>query len=135
MRLLLDTHVFLNIVDGSGDIHDAVRTATNEADQIFLSTASAWEIGIKYSKGKINLTGTPASYVQEMMRELRLAPLDITQLHAFRAASLPDIHRDPFDRMLVAQALCERLTLVTADRMIIKYDASVLNAITGKRRD
>ena len=107
---------------------DALLIAALEssATSKFLSAASAWEIAIKYAVGSLPLPEPPADYVPERMRLNQVKPLPITPAHALAVATLPPHHRDPFDRILVAQARIEGLTLVTADRTLELYDAEVL---------
>jgi PIN domain nuclease of toxin-antitoxin system len=92
---------------------------------LFLSTASAWEIAIKVAAGKLRLPQPPAALVAKWMSEDRVAALPILLAHALRAGELPPHHRDPFDRLLIAQAQIEGLTLLTADRELAQYDVLV----------
>jgi len=124
LRLLLDTHVF---IWWSGDEQiapqaaDAIRSATNE---ILISAASIWEAEIKAAAGRLRLE---ANLAQETT-DHGLSPLDITFEHAVQAARLPRHHGDPFDRMLVAQAQLEGLTLVTRDPAFLPYRIPLLAA-------
>lgn len=124
MNLLLDTHVVLWWRAGGARIARAVRDEIATADTVFVSVASAWEIALKQSLGKVKL---PESFARGVDRS-GFARLTVTFEHAERAATLPVHHRDPFDRMLVAQAVAEGLRLVTADAILAKYDADVLLA-------
>jgi PIN domain nuclease of toxin-antitoxin system len=90
-----------------------------------LSVASAWEIAIKFAAGKLRLPQAPDGLVAQWMAEDRVAPLPILLTHALRAGELPPHHRDPFDRLLIAQAQIEGLTLLTADRELAQYDVAV----------
>jgi PIN domain nuclease of toxin-antitoxin system len=125
LKLLLDTHVWLWAMVSPERLNQATRTAiadpTNEA---WLSVASAWETAIKRALGKLALD--PALLVDVSIQQLRIQVLPIALDHALEAASLPAHHRDPFDRMLVAQARLEGLTLVTADHLLQKYDQGVM---------
>lgn len=121
MRLLLDTHVALWwLADDSGLPLD-VREHLDSDPEVYLSAASVWEIAIKQMSGKIQ----PAD-VAERVLSSGFRPLPITPDHAVAAGRLPAIHNDPFDRMLIAQALVEDLTLVTRDAMIQKYEIALL---------
>lgn len=121
MRLLLDTHVFLwwrtNRVMRA-DAMDAIRSA----DAVFVSAASAWEVAIKSAAGRLRLDAAFADGVEASGFE----PLPIDFQHAAAAAELLPHHRDPFDRMLVAQARVERLTLVTQDRQLEPYGGAII---------
>ena len=120
--LLLDTHVFLWWRAASPQIPTAVRDAIAEADAVFVSAASAWEAAIKQALGRLRLPDRFAAGVEES----GFQQLAVTFDHAERAGVLAPHHHDPFDRMLVAQALEEGLTLVTHDRRIEAYDADIL---------
>jgi len=121
-NLLLDTHVFLWWRAASPQVPDAVRDAIAHADAVFVSAASAWEAAIKQALGRLRLPGRFAAGVEESGFE----QLAVTFDHAERAGALPLHHGDPFDRMLIAQALEERLTLVTHDKRFEPYGAAVL---------
>jgi PIN domain nuclease of toxin-antitoxin system len=97
-------------------------------NELFLSAASAWEIAIKFSIGRLLLPGDPAELVPVWLAKSRTSSLPIEQRHALRVATLPPHHRDPFDRLLVSQAQLERLTLLTADQQLASYDVELLMA-------
>ena len=121
MRVLLDTHVFIWWRAGRPmrpEAMEAIRTA----DDVFVSAASAWEVAIKSAAGKIRL-GAPFS---DGVAQSGFVPLPINLAHAAAAGELPPHHRDPFDRMLVAQAQLERLTLVSSDRQLEPYGTSII---------
>ncbi len=123
-RLLLDSHVFVWAKLEPGKLSDAARAAVFDPDNsVFVSVASAWELWIKHAKKPISpvLDGGPAAFLSAAS-ESDIALLDITLGHAAVAADLPLWHRDPFDRMLIAQAIVEQLTLVTADPVIVRYE-------------
>ncbi|HEX3345000.1 MAG TPA: type II toxin-antitoxin system VapC family toxin [Polyangiaceae bacterium] len=124
MNLLLDTHVVLWWRGDAERIAPAVREAIASADTVFVSVASAWEIAIKQALGRVRLPETFATGVDRS----GFARLTITFEHAAAAARLPRHHADPFDRMLIAQAMAEGLRLVSADRAIARYGADVLPA-------
>ena len=125
MRLLLDTHVLLWwLADETDRIGAVAADEIRHADEVFVSVASVWEIEIKRVSGKLesgdDLAGT--------LRTSGFDVIDIRIDHATLAARLPQHHRDPFDRMLIAQAQAEGLTLVTADKLIPLYDVAIMHA-------
>jgi PIN domain nuclease of toxin-antitoxin system len=130
MKLLLDTHVVLWSVLQPEEISDAAMTAMSELDNdVYISAVSAFEISTKYSVGKLKLPAPPKLWLMpEVDRIGELAWLAVTERHALRAGNLPLHHRDPFDRLLIAQALDEDMTLVTRDRHLGGYSVSILAA-------
>jgi PIN domain nuclease of toxin-antitoxin system len=121
-RLLLDTHVFLWWRGEPSRLSPEVRSSIATADLVFVSVATAWEAAIKASLGRLELPDTVEAGVLASGFEKLL----ITFSHTEHAARLPLHHRDPFDRMLVAQAQAEGLTLVTHDRLLEPYDVEIL---------
>ncbi len=121
-RLLLDTHVFLRWRMDDARLSPSAREAIADAELVFVSAASAWEIAIKAQLGRLDLDADFAAGVSDSGFER----LMIGFAHAGEAGGLPDHHRDPIDRMLVAQARVERLTLVTHDRQLKSYDVPLL---------
>ncbi|HZG37949.1 MAG TPA: type II toxin-antitoxin system VapC family toxin [Nodosilinea sp.] len=103
-----------------------IETIANEANEVWFSVASVWEMGIKVSIGKLPLPEPLDRYVSTRMTQLGARSLEITAAHALRVAALPLHHRDPFDRMLIAQAQVENMTLVSADSMFNQYEISLL---------
>ena len=97
-------------------------------NDLHLSAASAWEIAIKYGLGKLSLQGRPADLIPELMSQTAVAALPVLHSHALRVADLPMHHRDPFDRLLVAQAQLEGLPILTADPQLEPYDVEILRA-------
>ncbi len=128
MRLLLDTHVFLWYITADARLPAALRDAIqNPANAVFLSVASIWEAVIKYGLGKLPLPAPPQEYLPRQ-RELHLiASLPIEEGALAHLAKLPPLHRDPFDRILVAQALQHDLTLVTIDDAVKAYPVKRLS--------
>ena len=128
MRALLDTHAFLWWV--TDDIHLSSRGAraiiADGGNELFLSAASGWEMAIKAGLGKLHLPDNPASFVFEQLRINAIEPLAIQMTHALRVYSLPKHHRDPFDRILVAQAQVERMPIITADPQVAQYNVEIL---------
>ncbi len=127
MRFLLDTHIWLWMQVSPERISAPVLDQLGEQENaVFLSAASSWEIAIKWALGKLPLAQAPAEYVPRCLERQGVVGLPIQHRHALHTASLPPHHRDPFDRLLVAQAQLERLTLVTADEKLAAYDGIAL---------
>jgi PIN domain nuclease of toxin-antitoxin system len=124
MNLLLDTHVILWWLTDDPTLSNEIKERIDHEPDVHLSPATIWEVTIKQAIGKLK---DPAD-LPERIRASGLREIAITSEHALVAGRLPLVHRDPFDRMLVAQALCEDLVLVTRDRDIANYDVSVLAA-------
>jgi PIN domain nuclease of toxin-antitoxin system len=122
VRLLLDTHVFLWWRANDRRLAAAVRAAVAEADLVFVSAATAWEAAIKASLGRLRYPDT----IEAGVEASGFDKLPISLAHAERAARLPPHHADPFDRMLIAQAQSEDLTLVTRDRSLAAYEVKLL---------
>lgn len=123
MRLLLDTHVLIWWDEGARLARKAMD-AIRDADQVYVSAASGWEIAIKASLGRL----TTSRSVVDAVAESGFEELPVRLAHAERLLELPWHHRDPFDRLLIAQALAERLTLVTRDRVFGRYEVKTLRA-------
>ena len=122
MRLLLDTHALLWWVDGGGKLSATQRRAIGRAgNQVFVSVASAWEMAIKASLGKLQLASPVGDYIARHLVANRFQLLNITLEHAARVEALPYHHRDPFDRLLVAQAKEENLTVISKDPLFARY--------------
>jgi PIN domain nuclease of toxin-antitoxin system len=120
-QFLFDTHILIWLNSGDSRITKAVLARLRDADSVMYSAASAWEIAIKQSAGKLQ----PAQPLSAYARKAGITELPVTTRHAEIAGKLPLHHRDPFDRMLVAQAIAEELTLVTADRRLKDYDVPI----------
>ncbi|WP_433080356.1 type II toxin-antitoxin system VapC family toxin [Dactylosporangium sp. CA-052675] len=121
MSLLLDTHVVLWWLANDPTLPDDVKDQLDHEPDVYLSSATVWEVTIKQALGKLQPADLP-----ERVRDAGFRPLPITAEHAIVAGRLPLLHRDPFDRMLIAQAQVEGLTLATRDPEIQKYDVSIL---------
>lgn len=106
----------------------ARRILTDERNELLLSAATPWEIAIKVAIGKLRLPCSVEEFVSTRVVATRVTPLPITQLHAIESAGLPPHHRDPFDRVLVAQARLERAPLMSSDDVFHAYDVEVLRA-------
>src|SRR5436853_5941258 len=116
MRLLLDTHVFLWYISADPQLPVAFRDAIRDpANEVYLSVASVWEAVIKYALGKLPLPEAPAGFLPRQREAHRIASLAVEEGALAHLANLPPLHRDPFDRILIAQALHQGLTLVTVD--------------------
>ncbi|GAA0442039.1 twitching motility protein PilT [Actinoplanes capillaceus] len=122
MSLLLDTHVVLWWLTDDPALAAEIKERLDHEPDVYISPATIWEVAIKQSLGKL---GMPAD-LAECIRDSGFRHLNITIEHSIVAGRLPLIHRDPFDRMLIAQAQAEHLTLVTRDVHIQRYDVSVL---------
>ncbi|MFA5884134.1 MAG: type II toxin-antitoxin system VapC family toxin [Acidimicrobiia bacterium] len=129
MRALLDTSVFIRMAD-SPDVlaRAALELIEDEAVELLLSSASAWEIAIKSSIGKLVLPESPERFVPERMGSMFVDPLPIAHVHALAVASLPPHHRDPFDRLLVAQARVERIPIISSDPVFARYEVELVRA-------
>lgn len=123
MNLLLDTHVVLWWLTDDPTLAAEIKDRIDHDPDVYLSAATIWEVAIKQSLGKLGPPDIP-----ERLRDSDLRHLTINAEHCIAAGRLPLHHRDPFDRMLVAQAQTENLTLVTRDAEIMKYDVSILAA-------
>lgn len=123
MRLLLDTHIFLWAVAGSAHLRPPTRHLLESADEVYVSAASIWEVAIKARLGKID---ADPRELTEAIASSGFLELPIKAEHAAGVAQLELYHNDPFDRLLVAQAMVEPLKLVTADSVLAKYSDVVV---------
>ena len=127
MKFLLDTSVFLWALDADFRLNArAKEILTAPSDELFLSAVTVWEIAIKFALGSLPLPKAPSEYISVAVRTWGLRTLDITHEHALRAGELPQHHRDPFDRMLIAQAVAEEMTVLTADRAFRPYKVEMI---------
>lgn len=128
MKLLLDTQCWLWwFAQPERLSEETIAHIADEANELWFSVASIWEMGIKVVIGKLPLPEPLDSYISSRMGQLGARSLEITASHALQAAALPLHHRDPFDRMLIAQAQLEDMTIVSADAMFRQYsDVSIL---------
>jgi len=127
VRILLDTHVFLWMHAASSRLGDLAALVTNPKHDLFLSAASSWEIAIKSNIGKLRLPEGASDYVQSRMADDGVNGLPIEHVHALFVDRLPLHHRDPFDRLLVAQAELEELILATADPIFASYTDRIIS--------
>ncbi len=126
MRVLVDSHVALWWLDEHPSLGPRCRSVIENSDELFYSVVTPWELGIRRALGKLSI---PDGLVDALVAA-GLSPLTIASAHAELAPALPLHHRDPFDRMLVAQAKLESLVLVTADRSMAPYDVELFDART-----
>lgn len=127
MRLLLDTHVFLWYISGDARLSAAWQALLRDpANTVYLSVVSVWEAGIKYHLGKLPLPAPPETYLPEQRQRHAIASLPLEEADLLPLQTLPTLHRDPFDRALVCQAIARGLTLVTVDAAVRTYPVSVL---------
>jgi PIN domain nuclease of toxin-antitoxin system len=126
-RLLLDTDVFLWWVDDAPNLTVPARQAiADTGNECLVSIASCWEMAIKSSLGKLRLARPVERFVSEQLAANAFSLLNIELRHTAKIEKLPFLHRDPFDRLLIAQALTEKLTMVTADRVFADYGIKLL---------
>ena len=127
MRLLLDTCTFLWLISGSPKLSEPAEDTIRDPDnEVFLSVVSVWEIGVKNALGRLPLPAPPEQFVPEMRESHLLTSLPLDEESAVQLGRLPDLHKDPFDRMLVCQALQHNLVLATPDGLITQYSARCL---------
>ncbi len=127
MRVLLDTHSFLWLVTDDDRLSELARSVfLNSDNTLFVSAVTGFEVSVKFSLGKLKLAEPPREFVRNRLRNNALTPLPVTLSHTYRLASLPFHHRDPFDRLLISQALEEDIAILSADAMLSKYGAERL---------
>jgi PIN domain nuclease of toxin-antitoxin system len=127
VRLLLDTCTFLWIVAGARELSARARAAFVDPDhEILLSSVSVWEIAVKHALGKLPLAAPVHDFVPAERSRHGIVPLALDEEAVLHLGRLPDLHRDPFDRMLVCQAICHGMTLLTPDPLISRYPARTL---------
>ena len=127
MKLLLDTCTFLWTIEGGAALSvDAREALRDPANDVFLSAVSAWEIAVKHALGKLPLPDPPSRYVPKQRASRGIAPLPLDEDAALHLSLLPELHRDPFDRMLICQALAAGMLIVTPDPEIARYPVRTL---------
>jgi len=127
VKYLLDTSVFLWSAGAPERLnHRATALLSSGTSELYLSAASVWEIAIKFALGSLSLPEPPRQFIPLAIRVLTLRSLDIVYQHSLAAGELPQHHRDPFDRMLIAQARSESMVLLTADRLFKSYDVELI---------
>ncbi|MGM9475129.1 type II toxin-antitoxin system VapC family toxin [Pedobacter sp. GSP4] len=121
MRLLLDTHIFIALINEDHNLdRSIVNRIVDSENEKFISIASLWEIIIKLNIGKLTVTRN-LEEMYDVINNFGISVLNIQKQHLSKYLTLPLIHRDPFDRVIISQALAENLTLITDDQYIIKY--------------
>ena len=129
MRVLVDTQCWLWMTSAPERFSAAARAIVESREhELYLSAASAWEIAIKQALGKLELPESPAAYVPARMDATGVHALPVDHTHALRVSTLPHHHRDPFDRLLIAQAQIEDLSILTSDPMFNSYDVATVPA-------
>lgn len=126
MRLLLDTHIFLWLNTEPERLGQRLSLIEDQRSELLLSAASSWEIAIKHGLGRLPLPEPPDRYVPARIRAVGATALAIEHTHALAVAALPPLHRDPFDRLLVAQAGLLDVPILTADPIIAEYPVQTL---------
>ena len=122
MKLLLDTCTFLWITTEASELSTTARKHFEDpVNDVFLSVVSAWEISIKYSLARLPLPESPEKFVGDQRRAHMIESLPLHEEAVFQSLKLPDLHKDPFDRMLVCQAIAHGLTILTPDELIARY--------------
>ncbi len=127
MRLLIDTHVFLWWIGDDQRLSKKAKRMISEGDnQLYLSAASGWEIAIKAKLGKLQIDGDVTTFIIEHMHLNSIEQLPVSISYALHVSTLENLHRDPFDRLLVAQARLERMPILTADQYIAAYPVETI---------
>jgi PIN domain nuclease of toxin-antitoxin system len=131
VKVLLDTHVFLWLNTDPERLGEHLSLVEDQHSELLLSAASSWEIAIKHGLGRLPLPEPPDRYVPTRMRAVGASGLAIEHTHALAAAALPPLHRDPFDRLLVAQAGLLDVPILTADPIVAEYSVQTLLVGSG----
>ena len=127
MRFLLDTHTFLWWVADDPQLSLSAKTIISNPDnEIYFSVVSAWEIIIKVGTGKFSLSEPPEVYIPSRITSNQFETLTVQMPHILRINGLPNFHKDPFDRLLIAQSLVEDLSLITVDEAIAQYPVKTI---------
>jgi PIN domain nuclease of toxin-antitoxin system len=127
MKILLDTHIFLWFISGDTQLSTEIRDTIREPDnEVYLSAVSVWEAIVKYQLGKLPLPEHPQIYLPKQRDLHQIASLSLDENSVVQLAKLPLLHRDPFDRMLICQALQKGLTIATVDSAVRAYPVSVM---------
>ena len=126
MKILLDTHAFLWWITDDAQLSEVAGNLIQDSrNHLYWSAASSWEVSIKYALGRLPLPEEPAQFIMEELEKNQIQSLPIKDEHAFHAGQLPRHHKDPFDRMLIAQARIESLMLLSCDSVFKYYDVNV----------
>ncbi|HEY53603.1 MAG TPA: type II toxin-antitoxin system VapC family toxin [Caldilineae bacterium] len=128
MRLLLDTHIFLWYISGDSRLNIGIKQAIQDTgNEVYLSVVSLWEATIKYQLGKLPLPQSPSWYLPTQRKRHLITSLPLDEASIRHLETLPPLHRDPFDRVLICQAIEHGLSLVTVDKIINDYPVSVFS--------
>jgi len=127
VKYLLDTNIFLWSSGAPEKLNrQATTVLSSGSSEVYLSAASSWEIAIRFALHSLKLPSPPSRFIPDAMRILSLRSLEISHSHSLAAGALPPHHRDPFDRMLIAQACSETMVLLTADTAFMRYEVETL---------
>lgn len=127
MRYLFDSNVFLWSVSEPSKLNKAaLALLRSKRSDVYLSSVTSWEVAIKYSIGRLRLPSPPRKFITQVLAEFGYASLEVQHIHAASVAELPHHHKDPFDRLLVAQARVEGMVLLTADQSLERYEVQFL---------
>ena len=127
MKILLDTHTFLWWITDDQKLSGRAREIISDgSNELFLSAATGWEMAIKAQIGRLKLPGEPIRFILEQMRINAIQSLPIQMNHALHVSTLPQHHRDPFDRLLIAQAQLEGLPVLSSDHQLANYQVEVI---------
>lgn len=127
MKILIDTCTFLWIIKGSPELSETAKTLFSQQDnEVFLSSISLWEMLIKFQLGKLPLPNSPEQFIVEQRKLHRIEPLSLAEADVKQLQRLPSLHQDPFDRMLICQAIANGLTILTPDKNIQQYPVSCI---------
>lgn|SRR5512139_4159041 len=122
MKIILDTCTFLWVISGSGELSSRARELfVDPTNEVYLSTVSTWEIGVKYALGRLPLPDPAEQFLPEQRERHGIESLPLQEEATLHLTRLPELHRDPFDRMLVCQAIVHGLVILTPDRLITQY--------------
>ena len=128
MKILLDTHIFLWFITGNARLSEVVKAAIRDSDNdVYLSAVSNWEIVVKYQLGKLPLPKPPETYIPEKRELHQISSLPLDEGSVAKLTQLPALHRDPFDQMLICQAMQHELVIVTVDRAIQAYPVKTIS--------
>lgn len=127
MKVLLDTHAFIWRVTNDPQLSQTAKaTIANPSNTVFFSVINGWEIIIKQGTGKLTLPEPAETYIPSRIAANQFTILPVQLSHILQVASLPDLHRDPFDRLLIAQSQVENISIISIDRYVVQYPVNVI---------
>ncbi len=127
MRFMLDTHVFLWMISALEKLSQTAKDIIQNPDNtLFISAISGWEIVIKHKLGKLELPDNAGKYLLEQMRMNGIKDIPVLMEHSLKVLDLPDIHKDPFDRMIISQSSVEQIPVISGDQSIAQYNINVI---------